>query len=85
MHRIVTAIIVLPLALAPAIALADNHGKTPPGQREAGSLGEITREAIKDGFDQGAHASQQATPRAGLANVVEQGDLSATLDVIDPD
>jgi hypothetical protein len=84
MKRLIRIALVLALALAPAIASANNHGKTPPGQRDGGNLGQLTREAIKDGFDQGAHASQQQNPRAGLANVVEQGDLSKTLDLIDP-
>jgi hypothetical protein len=84
MKRLIRIALVSSLALAPAIGSAGNHGKTPPGQREGGSLGELTREAIEDGFDQGEHASQQDNPRAGLANVVEQGDLSQTLDLIDP-
>jgi hypothetical protein len=41
--------------------------------------GQLTSEAIAGGFDQGAHSSSFAgTPRAGLANVVNQGDLNAT-------
>ena len=41
--------------------------------------GEVTSGAIAEGFDQGAHASAFAgSPRTGLANVLEQGNLDAT-------
>ena len=71
---------------APLIATAepDGSGKEPPGQRDGGNWGEITSEAISEGFDQGAHASQQSNPRDGLANVAERGNLSATIDVVSP-
>ena len=41
--------------------------------------GQLTSSAIAGGFDQGEHASSFAgSPRVGLANVVEQGNLAAT-------
>ena len=41
--------------------------------------GQLTSSAIAGGFDQGEHASSYAgSPRVGLANVVNQGDLAAT-------
>jgi len=79
-----TAAVVLPLVLAPALALAGGSGKTPPGHRDGGSLGQVTSTAIANGFPQGKHASSFPTPRAGIANVIDQGNLSATLDVIAP-
>ncbi len=55
--------------------------------------GELTAAAIADGFPQGAHSSDPSgdghgpgtadEPRAGLANVVNQGDLNATCELID--
>jgi hypothetical protein len=39
--------------------------------------GQLTSDAIADGFEQGPHASSFETPRSGLANVVNQGDLDA--------
>ena len=37
---------------------------------------------VEDGFDQGGHASSQTNPRAGLANVVNRGDLQALCKLI---
>jgi hypothetical protein len=45
--------------------------------------GGLTAGAIAEGFDQGGHASQQANPRVGLANVVERGNLQATCQLIE--
>lgn len=55
--------------------------------------GTLTMEAIRNGFDQGMHASDPSgdghgpgtvdEPRAGLANVVTQGDLEALCELID--
>ncbi|RYH06741.1 hypothetical protein [Tropicimonas sp. IMCC6043] len=84
MNRIIALALVLPLIAAPAFAQSGS-GKTPPGQREGGSLGELTKAANEDpSWDQGQHASQQPNPRAGLANVDpdHRGDLSATLDLV---
>jgi hypothetical protein len=44
--------------------------------------GQLTSEAIGGGFDQGGHASSFATPRLGLANVINRGDLNATCVVL---
>ena len=74
------------------VAFADS-GKTPPGQRDGGSLGQLTKEANQtEGWSQGSHASDPSgdgkgkgdsdQPRSGLANVAEKGNLSATLDAI---
>ena len=47
--------------------------------------GQVTSEAIHDGFDQGGHASEFAgSKRAGLANVINQGDLNATCEFVSP-
>ncbi len=88
-----TAVLAGTMLIVPTLVMADPPN-TPPGQRAGGSLGEITREAIANGFDQGQHASDPSgdghgpgdadQPRSGLANVVERGNLSATLDAIDP-
>lgn len=55
--------------------------------------GELTAGAIADGFDQGGHSSDPSgdghgpgttdEPRVGLANVVNQGDLNATCELIE--
>lgn len=55
--------------------------------------GTLTMESIKDGFDQGQHSSDPGSngrgkddpdqPRAGLGNVVNQGDLQATCEFIE--
>ena len=55
--------------------------------------GTITMEEIQAGFDQGAHSSDPSgdgygpgtadEPRAGLANVLEQGNLQATCEFIE--
>jgi hypothetical protein len=45
--------------------------------------GQLTSSAIAGGFDQGEHASSFAgSPRDGLANVVEQGNLAATCELL---
>lgn len=44
--------------------------------------GELTSSAIAEGFAQGEHASTQMNPRVGLANVVEQGNLNATCELL---
>lgn len=54
--------------------------------------GQLTSESIADGFDQGTHSSDPSgdgtgpgdsdQPRAGLANVVDQGNLEATCALI---
>jgi len=45
--------------------------------------GQLTSSAIAGGFSQGEHASSFAgSPRVGLANVVEQGNLAATCELL---
>jgi len=54
--------------------------------------GQVTAAAVADDFDQGGHASDPSgdghgpgtndEPRAGLANVVEQGNLNATCELL---
>jgi hypothetical protein len=46
--------------------------------------GRTTSAAIADGFDQGGHSSSFAgSKRAGLANVVNKGDLNALCNFIE--
>lgn len=55
--------------------------------------GTLTMETIADGFDQGGHSSDPSgdghgpgtsdEPRAGLANVIERGNLEATCEFIE--
>jgi hypothetical protein len=49
-----------------------------PGSSPDCIWGELTSEAIAAGFQQGEHSSSFDTPRVGLANVIQQGDLLAT-------
>jgi hypothetical protein len=52
--------------------------------------GDLTADSIAAGFAQGAHSSDPSgdgpggadQPRAGLANVVDRGDLNATCELI---
>jgi hypothetical protein len=72
-------------ALAGAVALAVTALAAPAAQADAPSCnwGTLTADAIADGFDQGEHASSFAgSPRLGLANVVNQGDLNATCEFL---
>jgi len=47
------------------------------------NLGQLTSQSIAAGFDQGAHASSFAgEPRVGLANIVERGNLAATVQLL---
>jgi hypothetical protein len=72
----------LMLALSAAPAQAD----------EKCNWGQLTSGAIADGFEQGPHASDPTgdghgpgtvdEPRSGLGNVVEQGNLEATCQLI---
>jgi len=60
-------------------------GFAAPAQADSGKCnwGELTSGAIAEGFEQGKHASSFAgSPRAGLANVVEQGNLNATCELL---
>ena len=79
------------LALTAGLAMAGSH-KSPPGQLDT-NWGELTSDAIANGFPQGAHSSDPSgdghgpgtadEPRAGLANVVNKGDMAATTNLID--
>jgi hypothetical protein len=82
------ALSALTLALAiPAAAMAGS-GKSPPGQLE-NNLGDLTKEAIENGFDQGGHSADPSSDglgredRSGLANIFDQGDLGDTIEFLD--
>ena len=93
--KISVILIIAVFCLGSASAAFAGDSKTPPGQREGGNLGQVTKEAIAGGFDQGGHASDPSgdgkgkgdsdQPRSGLANVVEKGNLSKTIDAITTD
>ena len=75
------------MPLLPSNAQADHFEFAELGKPEC-SWGELTSYAISIGFDQGAHASDPSgdglgqEERVGLANVVEQGNLEATCELI---
>lgn len=52
-----------------------------PGVPTDPSWGDLTSAVA--GPDLGAHASTETTPRVGLANIIEQGNLAATVEFID--
>lgn len=67
-------------------------GAAPAQADERCNWGQLTSESISAGFGQGPHASDPSgdghgpgtadEPRAGLGNVVNQGDLQATCELI---
>ncbi len=66
-------------AVAALVVPAGTASATPPSC----NWGQATATAIAHGFDQGDHASSYAgSPRAGLANVVERGNLNATCELV---
>ena len=67
-----------PNAPIPGFTFTDNK----LGTDETCNWGRLTAEAIAGGFEQGPHSSSFPTPRDGLANVVNQGDLNATCEFI---
>jgi hypothetical protein len=68
---------ILVLATATAATVGLTAG-TASAEKPECNWGRLTAESIAGGFDQGAHASSFAgTRRAGLANVVERGNLDA--------
>ena len=80
-------------AIIAGAATAEGHND-PRGQGTNTSWGQLTAGAIEGGFDQGAHSSDPSgdgkgkgngvdEPRVGLANVVEQGNMGATTDLIE--
>lgn len=82
-------LMVVVLALAFTFALAGAAAADEPSC----NWGDLTSESIAGGFDQGGHSSDPSSdghgpgtadePRAGLANVVGQGDLEATCELIE--
>ena len=76
-------------AMAITVAGAGTASAEPPGC----NWGELTKNAIAAGFPQGPHSSDPSgdghgpgtadEPRVGLANVVGQGDLEATCELIE--
>jgi hypothetical protein len=90
MTRLLKTASLVALLTAPSLALAGNHDQAIG--RQDPNWGKATKDAISDGFDQGGHSSDPSgdghgpgtadEPRSGLANVVNQGDLGATLDLI---
>ena len=94
--KISVILIIAVFCLGSASAAFAGDSKTPPGQREGGNLGQVTKEANQtEGWSQGSHASDPSgdgkgkgdsdQPRSGLANVVEKGNLSKTIDAITTD
>jgi hypothetical protein len=81
---VLTVLAVMALAMIVTPAAAD-----PPDC----NWGRLTAGAIADGFPQGPHSSDPSgdghgpgtldEPRAGLANVVEKGNLEATCELIE--
>lgn len=65
-------------------------GSTASAEKPDCNWGQRTADSIAGGFDQGEHASDPSgdgpagadNRRAGLANVVERGDLGATCELI---
>ncbi|MCB1908974.1 MAG: hypothetical protein KDH15_16530 [Rhodocyclaceae bacterium] len=82
-------------ALFSAPALAGGRGDAPPVSSMAVECnwGKLTMETIQGGFAQGPHASDPSgdgfgpgtadEPRAGLANVVERGNLQLLCQLIE--
>jgi hypothetical protein len=53
-----------------------------PGESPECVWGVLTAEGIAAGFSMGEHSSTQDNPRVGIANVVNQGDLEATCELL---
>jgi hypothetical protein len=80
------------IALVAGLSIAATGGVASADQPDC-NWGGLTAGAIGAGFDQGDHSSDPSgdghgpgtvdEPRAGLANVVAQGDLDATCDLIE--
>lgn len=72
-------------AVVGIIALA-SLGIAAPAQaaKPTCNWGTLTADAIADGFAQGEHSSSFAgSPRVGIANVVNKGDMNATCEFIE--
>lgn len=75
-----------------ALAMVGLLASPAAAERPACNWGRLTAAAVTSGFDQGPHASDPSgdghgpgtadEPRAGLGNVVEQGNLTATCELI---
>ena len=73
-------------------ALAQGQSDKAPGRLE-NNWGELTSREIAEGFEQGPHSRDPSgdghgpgtadEPRAGLPNIVEQGNMAATTQLID--
>jgi len=80
-------------AVALTIAAMTQHAVAKPPVSQVSvecNWGQLTMEQIQNGFDQGEHASDpegdgrgNTGRRAGLANVLEQGNLEATCEFIE--
>ena len=76
------------LAAVAGVAAADHQGAHGQAMVESITLqcnwGQVTVTAIKEsnGKALGEHSSSQPTPRVGLANVIEQGNLEATCEFL---
>ena len=73
---------IIAIAAIAAASLAVGAGSASADNAKC-NWGELTSTAIAGGFNQGEHASSFAgSARAGLANVVSQGDLNATCELL---
>lgn len=80
------------LAVAGLVGVSVGVGSTASAEPPECNWGELTSGAIADGFPQGPHSADPSgdghgpgtvdEPRAGLGNVVSQGDLEATCELI---
>jgi len=85
MKKVVFIVLVMILIMVMAVPAS--------AERPSCNWGQLTSESVSEGFDQGGHSSDPSDdghgpgtldePRAGLANVVNQGDLEATCELIE--
>lgn len=86
------AILALALLAFSSASMADEVTVSFNGGELTCNLGQVTASSIADGFEQGVHASDPSGDghgpgdadqrRAGLANVINKGDLEATCEFI---
>jgi hypothetical protein len=89
MKTYLKASLVAALLIAPTLTLAASDKAV--GQLDK-SWGDLTKEAVAGGFEQGPHSSDPSgdghgpgtadESRAGLGNVVERGNMAATTEFI---
>jgi hypothetical protein len=80
MKTLFTVLLALCLSGFAAVLIAQD---TSPSKIEVDcSWGKLTMEAIEDGVNMGEHSSDFPTPRVGLGNVIERGNLQATCEFI---